>query len=73
VRDDEQEAYWAALEAVREEKYWADREEQAREEAEHRALLAAQEAEQERLDEERYWDRRYAEHAEALARDGGEL
>ena len=46
---------------------WADRQEQAREEAEHKAMLAAQEAEVERAAEECYWDRRYAEYAERLA------
>ena len=63
--DDEEEAYWAALQAAEEEKYWAAMEAAQQEAAER----VAQEAEQERLEVQRYWDRRYAEHAEALARD----
>jgi len=65
MTDDEEAAYWAAMEEAEEERYWAAMEQQREEDK----LLAAQEAaEQERREWKRYWDRRYAEHAERLAR-----
>ena len=68
MHGDQEDEYWAAQEAAEEDKYCAALE-QAQQEA---TMRAAEEAERERREEEafwdRYWDRRYAEHAEALAK-----